>query len=197
MDRWKVYHQLIRKAHRRGVVRGVYCETHHIIPKSLGGSDHPENLVELTYREHFLAHWLLAGMFQGDQRRRMAFAFHAMSMQISGRRILSWQFEIIKRYLVEQRLETRKKRLEFKKKLEREKFGKQKQKAFVLIDRYKSNELTEDDLIDLTRLISKHRFPLKVVNRRHIRDKIAQAFEDAGLLTSKKFKSHAPPPPLR
>ena len=37
----------------------LYCEMHHIIPRSEGGSDEPSNIVALTAREHFLAHWLL------------------------------------------------------------------------------------------------------------------------------------------
>lgn len=36
-----------------------YTEIHHIVPRCLKGSDDKENLVELTLREHFLAHWLL------------------------------------------------------------------------------------------------------------------------------------------
>jgi hypothetical protein len=38
---------------------GNYYEEHHIIPKSLGGSNDKDNLVLLTAREHFLAHYLL------------------------------------------------------------------------------------------------------------------------------------------
>lgn len=36
-----------------------YYELHHILPKSLGGKDVPENRVILTFREHILAHRLL------------------------------------------------------------------------------------------------------------------------------------------
>lgn len=36
----------------------IYLETHHILPRSLGGKDTKENLVNLTAREHFLAHLL-------------------------------------------------------------------------------------------------------------------------------------------
>lgn len=39
-----------------------YSESHHIIPRCLGGSDDPSNLVNLTAREHFVAHQLLAKM---------------------------------------------------------------------------------------------------------------------------------------
>lgn len=36
-----------------------YTETHHIIPKCLGGSDDNYNLVKLSPEEHYLAHLLL------------------------------------------------------------------------------------------------------------------------------------------
>jgi len=34
-------------------------ERHHILPRSLGGSNDPQNLVKLTVREHYIAHRLL------------------------------------------------------------------------------------------------------------------------------------------
>lgn len=37
-----------------------YSERHHIVPRCIGGSDNEENLIYLTYREHFIAHKLLA-----------------------------------------------------------------------------------------------------------------------------------------
>ena len=43
-----------------------YCEKHHIIPRSLGGSNAEENLVKLTAREHFVVHLLLTKMFPSD-----------------------------------------------------------------------------------------------------------------------------------
>jgi len=38
----------------------VMYEVHHILPRSLGGSDCPSNLIRLSYRDHFFAHKLLA-----------------------------------------------------------------------------------------------------------------------------------------
>lgn len=40
-------------------MKGEYFETHHIVPKSLGGTDDKNNLVNLTAREHYIAHLLL------------------------------------------------------------------------------------------------------------------------------------------
>lgn len=52
-----------------------YCEEHHIIPKAFGGSDKKENLIKLTARQHFVAHWILAKALGGSASR----AFFMMS----------------------------------------------------------------------------------------------------------------------
>ncbi len=44
-----------------------YTESHHIIPKSLGGADSKDNLVELSARQHFLAHWMLWKAYDDKQ----------------------------------------------------------------------------------------------------------------------------------
>lgn len=73
------YHQIISRAQNRGVINHVYTETHHILPKSLGGSNAKNNLVELTAREHFVAHWLLTKMMIGTkQKYQMWNAFSCM-----------------------------------------------------------------------------------------------------------------------
>lgn len=60
---YKIYLKLCqtRQEQRPGVKPepNYLYETHHIIPKSLGGNDDPSNLVNFTHREHFLAHRLL------------------------------------------------------------------------------------------------------------------------------------------
>ncbi len=44
-------------------IRNTYKESgyeiHHICPKSMGGSDEIDNLIKLSYREHFIAHMIL------------------------------------------------------------------------------------------------------------------------------------------
>jgi hypothetical protein len=62
----KIYGDLIAKCQLRQFVEG-YKERHHIIPKSLGGSNDSSNLVDLTAREHFVAHFLLAKLYGGNQ----------------------------------------------------------------------------------------------------------------------------------
>lgn len=62
MNYEKLYENLISKRRLLGAPEG-YKETHHIMPKSFGGSDEPENLIALTAREHFMAHRFLAKIY--------------------------------------------------------------------------------------------------------------------------------------
>jgi hypothetical protein len=66
MDYQRIYDQIIERAKARESLDG-YSEKHHIIPKSLGGTNEKSNLVRLTGREHFLAHCLLARNHGGTQ----------------------------------------------------------------------------------------------------------------------------------
>ncbi|ACV50240.1 putative homing endonuclease [Delftia phage PhiW-14] len=54
-----------------------YTEQHHCWPRSLGGADRSWNLVHLTAREHFLAHWLI---WKALRTKGMALAFLFMTM---------------------------------------------------------------------------------------------------------------------
>ena len=55
------YKKLIERARYRTL--NGYKEKHHILPRCMGGSDDSSNLVELTAREHFIAHLLLLKMY--------------------------------------------------------------------------------------------------------------------------------------
>ena len=61
MNYHKIYNAIIIK--RKQNYFNGYTENHHIIPKSLGGTDDKENLVELSAREHFICHLLLTKMY--------------------------------------------------------------------------------------------------------------------------------------
>lgn len=71
MNYERIYNQIIERAKTR-TLKG-YGETHHIIPKCLNGTNHPENMVRLTAREHFLAHWLLHEIYPNNSDLRYAF----------------------------------------------------------------------------------------------------------------------------
>ncbi len=51
-----------------------YVELHHIIPRSLGGSNEADNLVCLTAREHCIAHLLLCRFGNENQISKMTWA---------------------------------------------------------------------------------------------------------------------------
>ena len=87
MNYLKAYFKLIDS--RSNLTREGYLETHHIVPKSIYGKElmdesrsasvnHPNNLIKLTAREHFIAHWLLHRAF--DKNRKLQGAFWAMCM---------------------------------------------------------------------------------------------------------------------
>lgn len=57
-----------------------YFESHHILPKCIGGKNDLNNLVLLTCREHIICHWLLTKMFSDSTKYRMRRAFAAMMM---------------------------------------------------------------------------------------------------------------------
>jgi len=80
-DKW--YYNIVNRAKLRKLSTDTYVEKHHVIPKSIGGSDSPENLVKLTAREHFICHYLLTKMYTGSQKRKMIFAFWSMAKRIA------------------------------------------------------------------------------------------------------------------
>lgn len=90
------YDRLMLRASGREFIKGVH-ERHHVVPKSLGGSNDKDNIVCLTYREHFLAHWLLTKFTDGAERKKM---LHALSRMMSknsyhdARAITSWQYAL-------------------------------------------------------------------------------------------------------
>lgn len=61
-----------------------YTEMHHILPKSLGGTDDISNLTNLTAREHFICHWLLTKIYAaGEEHWKMVNAFRMMRAENS------------------------------------------------------------------------------------------------------------------
>jgi hypothetical protein len=88
---WKRYVKLIE--HR--IINPVDedCEKHHIIPRSIGGSDQPQNIVNLKYREHYIAHYILAKSLDCD---KLWFAFTMMQRISNGKSVL---YEAARKYV--------------------------------------------------------------------------------------------------
>jgi hypothetical protein len=74
----KWYYQLIDNARTRIIPKDVYQERHHIVPRSLGGKNCKNNIVNLLPREHFIAHLLLTKMFSGQEKFKMWKAYNMM-----------------------------------------------------------------------------------------------------------------------
>jgi len=70
------YNAIVENALTRTITG--YKETHHILPRSLGGTDDKDNLVDLTAREHFICHWLLVKIHTGEARHKMVYALNGM-----------------------------------------------------------------------------------------------------------------------
>jgi hypothetical protein len=66
MNYKKIHDSLIERAKNR-IIEG-YTETHHIIPRCLGGTDDISNLVELTPEEHYLVHQLLIRVYPDNPK---------------------------------------------------------------------------------------------------------------------------------
>lgn len=86
MNYRKIYDKLIAAAKNRSIIPN-YTETHHILPKSMGGSNAKSNLVKMTPREHFLAHLLL---YKIHKNRSMLMAIRAFYMGARNSRDYDW-----------------------------------------------------------------------------------------------------------
>ena len=70
MNYEKIYNQLVERA--KNSVLDCYTESHHIIPRCMGGGDEKENLVTLTAREHFICHRLLVQIHPDNNKLKFA-----------------------------------------------------------------------------------------------------------------------------
>ena len=90
------YYRIIDQAQAQAQAADVYYEKHHIIPRSLGGSNQQDNLVRLTVRAHYVVHRLLTRMTTGDDRRKMCFAICMMANTRKGVRISSHTYQVLR-----------------------------------------------------------------------------------------------------
>ena len=105
MNYEKIYEGLINKARLRGWSKKTapcYCESHHILPKSMGGDNSKANKVVLSGREHLVAHKLL---YRIHRNQKMTFALWQMlqdtrngrtGMQLSSREFENLRAEVSK-----------------------------------------------------------------------------------------------------
>jgi hypothetical protein len=166
MDYKKIYDKIIENRKKNPLTGGEYDETHHIIPRSLGGSDDTENLVKLTAREHFIVHALLAEMYENESFEwyKMNHAFIMMKVSNDN------QCRYINNRLYEY------KRLDFSKVMKKSQSGKKnsqygkvwvhskveqsnKKINYSEIELYKSNGWEEGRIMDFDKYILKSNKP--------------------------------------
>jgi len=97
MNYLNIYNQIIEKAKNR-TLEG-YSESHHIIPKCLGGKNTKDNLVNLTAKEHFLCHKLLCEIY--PEKTKLWYALWLMAVgkqktKIHPYKIGSREYEMLK-----------------------------------------------------------------------------------------------------
>lgn len=96
MDYNKHYDRLMSRAKNR-ILEG-YGETHHIVPRCLGGSDESKNLVSLTASEHYVAHQLLVKIH--PENEKLIYAAAMMSRHPNGKRSNNKQYSWLRqRYI--------------------------------------------------------------------------------------------------
>jgi hypothetical protein len=82
MNYEKIYHRIINNSQqslRKKVKNGTCYEKHHILPKSLGGTNSKDNLVLLTPKEHYICHKLLVEIYRGtNYHNKMYYAMWCM-----------------------------------------------------------------------------------------------------------------------
>lgn len=99
----KIYQEIVERCKSRKYNKDIYYERHHIIPKCVGGKDDGDNIVNVTAREHFILHHLLAKEYVKQYKdRKIAYnicaklvaAFNKMCIHhTDNRKINSRQFE--------------------------------------------------------------------------------------------------------
>ncbi len=98
MNYQKIYNDLCERSLSRKWQKFTY-EKHHIIPKSMGGTDAKSNMAILTPREHALAHLLLVRFLTGTDKAKMIFALKTMLSYRNTQRqqLTTKQYETIRR----------------------------------------------------------------------------------------------------
>ena len=88
MNYARIYKSIVARAKDRRV--DGYTESHHVIPRCMGGTDSEDNLVELTPEEHYLCHQLLAKMYPDNIKLAYACALLSGGTIRMNRRLFGW-----------------------------------------------------------------------------------------------------------
>ena len=95
----RIYFEFIEDRKYQKFSKDDYVEIHHIVPRSLGGTDSIDNLINLTPRDHFFAHLLLSKMFTGVSSIKMIHALRCMrDLTVGNKRykVNSREYELVR-----------------------------------------------------------------------------------------------------
>lgn len=94
------YVNFINSRPERDLIKdGSYFNVHHIIPRSLRGTENESNLIKLTHREHYIVHMILHYCY-GE---KLSYAFYYMSNKMNLKN--SKQYENLKKYIKENEIQ--------------------------------------------------------------------------------------------
>lgn len=98
MNYLKIYNNLISKRQLNPLDKGDLdsTERHHILPRSMGGTDLEENLVRLTCREHFIAHLLLAKVYPNSGMVHAAYLMACFKRRNTTVKVTSHVYEYLR-----------------------------------------------------------------------------------------------------
>ena len=93
---YKWYTNIVENARNRNLPNEVKIEVHHILPKSMGGSNEIENLVKLTLKEHWICHRLLVKFLKDPKDIKKMYNALWMMLQKDYRKVNSRIYKEIK-----------------------------------------------------------------------------------------------------
>lgn len=97
VDYQKLYNDLISYRKLNPIVESdIYLENHHIIPKCIGGSDDPSNMLLLTGSEHFTAHLLLSKMYPENKKLSTAIFLMSKNPRTGAHDLTSEEYEMLR-----------------------------------------------------------------------------------------------------
>lgn len=99
MNYFKIYNSIIENSKTRSLEDFIYVERHHIVPKCLSGDNSKNNIAVLTYREHFICHWILCKLHPSNFKLKSAFAKMLGKSHEKTRIISSKEYSAVKRVL--------------------------------------------------------------------------------------------------
>lgn len=96
MNYQRIYDQIIESA-INNPKPDLYKENHHVVPRCMGGTNESSNIVKLTARQHFIAHWLLFKIYRTTKLAHAWFSMCRIGRKQDDRKINSKHFDRVRK----------------------------------------------------------------------------------------------------